>query len=102
MALLHTVNKSPFERDSLASCLRHARPGSGILLIEDGIYALVRGGDAATMVSSAGSKFRLYALGPDLDARGVSHDRIIDGVEIVDYLGFVDLTVEYDGVQSWL
>ncbi len=102
MALLHTVNKSPFERDSLASCMRHARKNSGILLIEDGVYALLTGTEPATMLADAASEFRIVALGPDLDARGVDHDRIIDGVEIVDYLGFVDLVSEYDGVQSWL
>ncbi|HEY5701266.1 MAG TPA: sulfurtransferase complex subunit TusB [Gammaproteobacteria bacterium] len=102
MALLHTVNKSPFERDSLASCLRHVRKDSGILFIEDGIYALLKGTEPAAMLADAASEFRLFALGPDLDARGIDHDRIIEGVEVVDYLGFVDLVSEYDGVQSWL
>jgi tRNA 2-thiouridine synthesizing protein B len=42
MAMLHTVNKSPFERNSLDSCLSHAKAGSSILLFEDGIYAVIR------------------------------------------------------------
>jgi len=33
--MLHTVNKSPFERNTLQSCLRLAKPGSAILLIEE-------------------------------------------------------------------
>jgi len=37
--LLHLVNKSPFERNALDSCLRLAAPGSSILLIEDRVYA---------------------------------------------------------------
>ena len=28
MSILHTVNKSPFERNSLDSCLKFARPGA--------------------------------------------------------------------------
>ena len=38
MAILHTVNKSPFERNSLEACLRLAQPGSAVLLMEDGVY----------------------------------------------------------------
>jgi tRNA 2-thiouridine synthesizing protein B len=41
--MLHTVNKSPFERNTLESCLRHAKNGSAVLLIEDGVYAAIAG-----------------------------------------------------------
>jgi len=37
--ILHTVNKSPFEKNTLISCLKHCKPGSSVLLIEDGIFA---------------------------------------------------------------
>ncbi len=43
MSILHTVNKSPFEKNNLESCLRYAKSGSAILLIEDGIYAALAG-----------------------------------------------------------
>lgn len=102
MALLHTVNKSPFERNALESCLRYARAGSAILFIEDGVYALVRGAEHAKKVEKAGFNCPIFALKPDLDARGISQDRLIDGVKLVDYHGFVDLAVDHDRVQSWL
>ena len=35
MSELHTVNKSPFEKSSLESCLSHVAEGSAVLLIED-------------------------------------------------------------------
>lgn len=41
--LLHTVNKSPFERNALESCLQHAKKGSSVLLIEDGVYGAIKG-----------------------------------------------------------
>lgn len=102
MALLHTVNKSPFERNALESCLRHARKGSAILFIEDGVYAVVRGAEHTKKVEKAASSCSIYALKPDLDARGISRDQLIDGVKLVDYHGFVDLAVAHDRVQSWL
>jgi tRNA 2-thiouridine synthesizing protein B len=36
-----------------------------------------------------------------MDARGVTA-KLIDGVTLVDYGGFVDLTVEHSTSHSWL
>ena len=47
-------------------------------------------------------KHRIYVLEPDLLARGVSISNVIAGIEIVDYEGFVTLTVENDSVHAWL
>jgi len=38
MSTLHTVNKSPFDRSSLETCLRLAGKGNAVLLLEDGVY----------------------------------------------------------------
>lgn len=101
MSILHTVNKSPFEKSSMDSCLAHVKEGSSVLMYEDGIYGAIKGTAVAAKVAAAnGVKF--YVLGPDLKARGVAEDRIVDGIEIVDYAGFVKLTVENDKVQAWV
>ncbi|MCK5895660.1 MAG: sulfurtransferase complex subunit TusB, partial [Cocleimonas sp.] len=44
----------------------------------------------------------VYVLIGDLTARGLSEDRLIEGVQTVDYAGFVDLTVDNETTQSWL
>ena len=102
MAMLHTINKSPFERRTLDAALRHAVKGSGILLIEDGVYAAFDGTIVADKVKAAMADHKIYVLGPDVSARGMSEHNVIDGVEVVDYSGFVDLVTQYDKVQSWL
>ena len=102
MAMLHTVNKSPFERRTLDTALRHAIKGAGILLIEDGVYAAFDGTVVADKVKAALSDHKIYVLGPDVEARGMSKHHVIDGLEVVDYGGFVDLVTEYDKVQAWL
>ena len=102
MSTLHTVNKSPFERDSLSSCVRLAAKGSAILLIEDGVFGAMSGTDHSDMVKGAMANATVYVLGPDLAARGMSEDRVIDGIQVVDYSGFVDLTKQHDTCQSWL
>jgi len=102
MSILHTVNKSPFERNALESCLRFANGGDPVLLLEDGIYAVLKGTTFDAQVKAALDKQSIYVLGPDLAARGFSEDRIIEGVKVVDYAGFVDLATENDKVQAWL
>jgi len=100
--MLHTVNKSPFMSNNLDSCLRVAKKGSAILLIEDGIFAALKGTALTDKVSAANADTQIYVLGPDLAARGYGEDAVIEGVKVVDYAGFVDLAVEHDKVQSWV
>ena len=102
MSVLHIVNKSPYDRNSLDTCLRLAKADSAILLIEDGIYAVQKNAAAAEQVKAGMNQHRVYALKPDLQARGISEDNMIDGISLVDYDGFVELTTEYDKLQSWL
>ena len=102
MSILHTVNKSPFERNSLDSCLKFASGGASVLMIEDGVYAAMTGTDSVSQVKAALDNLSIYVLGPDLKARGISEDRLIEGVKVVDYAGFVDLATENDKVQAWL
>lgn len=102
MATLHTVNKSPFERTALASCLGHARPGDAVLLIEDGVVGARRGTSAAGLVEAALKSCRVYALAPDLAARGLAPDGLIEGIGLVDYRGFVDLVAGHERTHAWL
>jgi len=100
--MLHTVNKSPFERDSLDTCFRLARPGSDILLIEDAVYAALAGTRQESDMRDALRRYAIYVLQEDVDARGIDPRAMIEGIGTVDYGGFVDLAARNDSVQSWL
>ena len=103
MSTLHTVNKTPFERNSLDTCLSLVSEGSTILLIEDGVAGALQNTTASQSLSDAMSKgVSVAVLGEDLGARGLSPDRIIEGVSVVDYAGFVQLAADHDNVQNWL
>ncbi|MDP3085227.1 MAG: sulfurtransferase complex subunit TusB [Rubrivivax sp.] len=99
--MLHIVNKSPAQTSSLSSCLRLAQRGQALLLIEDGIYAATQAGAAACGLAAATAKLKVYALQPDVDARGMA-GRLVDGVTAVDYAGFVALVAEHPNNQTWL
>lgn len=52
MADLLTVNKSPFEKNSLETAIKYSTAGSAILLIEDGVYGAMKGSRAESMMGS--------------------------------------------------
>jgi tRNA 2-thiouridine synthesizing protein B len=99
--MLHIVNKSPEQARSLASCLRVAQDGHTLLLIEDAVYAATAAGAMACGLDQALRRLKVCVLLPDLEARGMAGRRI-DGIECVDYAGFVALVAGHPTHQSWL
>ncbi len=102
MPTLHTVNKSPFERPSLASCLNHCRPGDAVILIEDGVVGARKSSSVSPAIENSLEQCKIYALAADLAARGMKPEDLVPGVETVDYGGFVDLAARHSRTQSWL
>ena len=100
--MLHIISKSPFERNAMESCLRLAKPGSSVLLIEDGVYAAMATAAHADGIASRMEDYSFYVLGPDVSARGLGDSALVEGIEVVDYEGFVDLVAEHEVTQSWL
>lgn len=99
--MLHTVNKSPFEKNSLDTCLRLSKAGSAILLIEDGVYGALAGTCFESQVRDGMRARKFYVLGADLAARGIDQVQLIGGIEVVGYDGFVELVVRCGKVQTW-
>lgn len=98
MSMLHIVNKSPYERDSLVTCRGYYTDGDTLLLTEDGVYAAIAAGTAAAKLQG----LKVVALAPDVTARGIAEDKLVSGIQLVDYAGFVDLVTQTDRVQSWV
>ena len=99
--MLHTVNKSPTERNALESCFKYLKKGSAVLLIEDGVYAATRGHAAESKLRAASAHLEIYVLAPDLEARGMAQS-LAEGLKPVDYTGFVELVAQHKNCQSWL
>lgn len=97
--MLYTVNKSPHEYNNLSTALRIAPSGAPILLYEDGVYAAARGAKSESVVQQALRDHPVYALDADLEARGLT--RLVDGIQVIGYDGFVELVEEHT-VVPWL
>ena len=102
MSTLHTVNRSPFEHGALAGCLARVRPGSAVLLIEDGVLGALAGAPTAgRLAAAAAGDVEVFALAPDLAARGIEPGRLASFVGVVDYPGFVDLACRFAKTATW-
>lgn len=97
--MLHTINKSPFQNSALENCLRLAREGDVILLLEDGVYACATGTIKSSLIEQAVMRHAVYAIEADLKARGL--DKLVKEVRAASYGDFVDL-VEKHPVHAWL
>lgn len=101
MSTLHTINKSPFSHTTLASCLQVCGKDDGILLLEDGVFgALANSPCAEELTAIIAMGVKVYALKGDVDARGLQ-EKIPSSIQITDYNGFVQLSIEHKCVQSW-
>lgn len=97
--MLHTVNKSPFSSTSMKTCLQFMTDNDCLLLFEDGVYGAQAGTKYEGQIKEVLGKHKIYALQADLKARAI--DKLVPGVEIVDYNGFVDLAAEHK-INNWL
>lgn len=101
MSTLHTVNKSPFTHNTLVSCLQVCGDSDAILLLEDGVLAGIKGAPCTEEMSAAITKgIKIFALIHDAQARGLS-EKIRADIQMTDYNGFVQLSLEHRSVQSW-
>jgi tRNA 2-thiouridine synthesizing protein B len=101
MSTLHTVNKSPFSHATLASCVQVCGKQDGILLLEDGVFgALISSPCAEELSGLISVGVKIYALADDVNARGLQ-EKIRKNILIIDYNGFVQLSIKHNCVQSW-
>ena len=102
MTTLHTVNKTPFERATMADCLARLVDGDTVLILEDGVVGARKGTAFAKALQAKMPVCQIFVLGPDAAARGMKAEDLIKGIQLVDYGGFVDLALRCERVCAWL
>ncbi|MFJ7284682.1 sulfurtransferase complex subunit TusB [Pseudomonas sp. NPDC099000] len=97
MSTLHVLSHSPFGDDRLTSCLRVIGTNDALLLTGDAVYALQPG--TAPFNALNARPLKLFVLAEDAQARALA---IPDAAKAIDYPAFVELSIHYDKVNSWL
>ncbi|KFE56216.1 sulfurtransferase complex subunit TusB [Pseudomonas syringae] len=99
MATLHVLSHSPFADSRLTSCLRLLGSKDALLLCGDATYALTQATAPLQALQSRVGAFELFAMQEDVLARNLT---IPAWVKCVGYPEFVELSIRYDRVNTWL
>ncbi|MEM1154687.1 MAG: sulfurtransferase complex subunit TusB [Pseudomonadota bacterium] len=94
--ILHTVSASPASAAFL-DCLRLVAPDDGLLLLEDGVYALC---DKSAMDALDETGVQLYALADHALAAGIGEMHEAN-VQMIDMPQFVALTARFPRQLAW-
>ena len=98
--MLHII-RTASDHPSLQNCLALAQPGDTILLIEEASYHSLPDTPLHTQLAQAHHQgILIYALQDEIIARGLT-GKIVQHVQLIDYEGFVDLTITQPCSQSW-
>lgn len=95
--VLHIISQSLSD----ATVLQRIAPDDAVLFMRNAVFGLLQHGRFAAKLLNLQQDCKLYVLKPDLEVRGIAAETLIDGIEFVDYNGFVALTVEHPVIQSW-
>ena len=99
MATLHVLSHSPFADTRLDSCLRLLGSADGLLLCGDAAYALMPSSAQLKAPQPLIDSSHLFALDEDISARNLT---LPAGVNRIDYPAFVELSLRFDKVNTWL
>lgn len=99
--MLHILRHPPHTDSRFASCLRAINTGHALILIEDAVYALLKGTSARNALEYLPGTISLYALDVDLDARGIALDDLPSRARVINYPMMVELCLEHPKAVSW-
>lgn len=99
MSTLHVLSHSPFSDTRLSSCLRILGSQDALLLCGDAVYALQPESHPLKALEQKIETLTLFFLAEDLTARNLECPWWATSI---DYPAFVELSVRYDKVNSWL
>jgi tRNA 2-thiouridine synthesizing protein B len=97
MSTLFIIHRSPYSTPEMSGVLGLAKPGDGVILTQDAVFALRSAQSGNTVEKASGRGIRFYAVKADTDARSV---RPISSVKLIDYDDLVELLSQYESTFS--
>ncbi|MEH6582168.1 MAG: sulfurtransferase complex subunit TusB [Halioglobus sp.] len=95
--ILHTLNTGT-DTAAFRDCLNLASASDAILLMGNGVYAALDRTTASASLQATGAE--IFVLESDARAAGIV-SRIPKFASLVDFEGFVSLTVRFDRQLAW-
>jgi len=95
--VLHLIFQSPIE----TALLERIDSGDVVVFLENAALRVLQNSSISdTLTRQLGSN-RLCVLSDDIAIRGIASDELVKGIEVIDYAGLVELTVNNPVIQTW-
>lgn len=95
--MLHLIFQSPVE----VAILERIEIGDAVVFIGDSVVVTLEQGMLAEKLAALAVSRALHVMADDIVMRGIAPDRLVSGIEMVDYSGLVALTIKHKVIQSW-
>jgi tRNA 2-thiouridine synthesizing protein B len=95
--MLHLISQSPID----LAIFQRLGISDDVLFLDKAVLNLLQKGSLSKVLSPLLEQHQLYVLEDDLDVRGISSAELIKGLLVIDYIGFVNLTIKNPLIQTW-
>ena len=95
--MLHLVFQSPVE----TAVLERIDSGDVVVFLENAVLRILQNGLLSATLTQQLKRNRLCVLSDDIAVRGIAADELVNGIEVIDYAGLVELTVNNPVIQTW-
>ncbi len=95
--MLHLIAQSPID----SAILQRLGAGDDVLFLDKAVLNLLQKGQLNKTLTALLVQHQLYALANDLEVRGIIPEELLKGIIVVDYAGFVELSVKNSLIQTW-
>jgi tRNA 2-thiouridine synthesizing protein B len=95
--VLHLIFQSPID----IAVLERMASGDVAVFLESAVLGVLQKGKFADAIADKLNTNRLCVLSEDMAIRGILEAELITGLEVIDYSGLVNLTVENPLITSW-
>jgi sulfur relay protein TusB/DsrH len=95
--MLHLIFQSPID----IAVLDRMGSGDVAVFLENAVFGLLQKGKFADVLNNQLNMNRLCVLSEDMEVRGLLTSELVSGLEVIDYVGLVNLTVENPLITSW-
>ncbi len=96
--MLHLIFQSPIE----AAILERIDSDDVVVFLENAVLRTLQNSIISNTLTNRLSNNRLYVLSDDIAVRGIAPHELVKGIEVIDYAGLVELTINNPVIQSWM
>lgn len=95
--MLHLIYQSPLE----IATLQRIGDNDSVLFLENALFQLLKKGYSERLLTENLTSQSLFVLDDEIQLRGIQKDELITTIEVIQYEGFVHLTLENPLIQTW-